>query len=107
VRKYRDKSAKGYVFPFAMNNQDWDFEDAVSWNKWQNRKQKTLQDINEYLHKFESIFHVKGITLYTFRHSSFTHAVNSKGSNLMKIAREGATSIDMLESHYYHLQDTI
>ena len=107
VRKYRGKSTKGYVFPFAMNNHDWVFDDAASWNKWQNRKQKTLQDINEYLHKFESILHVKGITLYTFRHSSFTHAVNSKGSNLMKIAREGATSIDMLESHYYHLQDTI
>ena len=107
VCKYRGKSTKGYVFPFTMNNYDWDFDNAVSWNKWQNRKQKTLQDINEFLHKFESILHVKEITLYTFRHSAFTHAVNAKGSNLMRIAREGSTSIDMLENHYYHLQDTV
>ena len=107
VRKYRGRSAKGYVFPFAMNNYAWYFDDAVSWNKWHNRKQKTLQDINKFLHKLESVLHVDGITLYTFRHSAFTHAVNIKGSNLLKIAREGATSIDMLESHYYHLQDTI
>ena len=51
IRKYRGKSTKGYVFPFAMNNHDWNFDNAVSWNKWQNRKQKTLQDINEFLHK--------------------------------------------------------
>ena len=107
VCKYRGKSTKGYVFPFTMNNYDWDFDNAVSWNKWQNRKQKTLQDINEFLHKFESILHIKEITLYTFRHSAFTHAVNAKGSNLMRIAREGSTSIDMLENHYYHLQDTV
>ena len=107
VRKYCGKSTKGYVFPFAMNNHEWNFDDAASWNKWHNRKQKTLQDINEFLHKFENVLHVDGITLYTFRHSTFTHAVNTKGSNLLKIAREGATSIDMLENHYYHLQDTI
>ena len=107
VRKYCEKSTKGYVFPFAMNNHEWNFDDAASWNKWHNRKQKTLQDINEFLHKFENVLHVDGITLYTFRHSTFTHAVNTKGSNLLKIAREGATSIDMLENHYYHLQDTI
>lgn len=107
VRKYRGESSKGYVFPFAMNNYDWNFDDAVSWNKWYNRKQKILQDINAFLHKFEDILKVEGITIYTFRHSAFTHAINAKGSNLLKIAREGATSIDMLESHYYHLQDTI
>lgn len=105
ICRYKGKSTKGYIFPFAMNNYDWNFDDATSWNKWHNRKQKTLQDINEYLRKFESILHVKGMTLYTFRHSTFTHSLNAKGCNMLKIAREGATSIDMLENHYYHLQD--
>lgn len=107
VRKYSGKSAKGYVFPFALNNYDWDFDNADSWNKWSNRKQKQQEDINVFLHKCEAALGVKGITLYTFRHSTFTHAVNEKGSNLMKIAREGATSVKMLEDHYYHLQTAI
>lgn len=107
VSKYRGKSAKGYVFPFSMNNYDWDFSNAESWNKWSNRKQKALEDINTFLHKWEDILKVKSLTIYTFRHSTFTHAVNEKGSNLMKIAKEGATSVKMLENHYYHLQNSI
>lgn len=107
VNKYKGQSAKGYVFPFSMNNYDWDFSNADSWNKWHNRKQKTLQDINTFLHKFENVLNVETITLYTFRHSAFTHATNNKGCNLLKIAKEGATSVKMLESYYYHLQAVI
>ena len=101
--KYRGLSSEGYVFPFSMNNQYWDFSDAGSWNRWNNRKQKTLEDINSFLHKVEPMLGVQHITLYTFRHSAFTNAINSPGCNLLKLAKEGGTSIKMLEEHYYHL----
>lgn len=105
VAKYKGQSLKGYIFPFSMNNYDWDYTDADSWNKWHNRKQKQLQDINTFLHKFEKPLHIKGtITIYSFRHAAFTHAINSKDCNLLKIAKEGATSVKMLEQHYYHQQ---
>ena len=105
ISKYKGQSAKGYIFPFSMNNYDWDFEDAKSWNRWHNRKQKTLQDINEFLHKFEKPLKINGtITLYSFRHAAFTHAITKKGCNLMQIAKEGGTSVKMLEQHYYHQQ---
>ena len=104
INKYKGQSAKGYIFPFSMNNYDWDFEDAKSWNRWHNRKQKTLQDINEFLHKFEKPLKINGtITTYSFRHSALTHAVNKKDCNLMQIAKESGTSVKMLEQHYYHL----
>lgn len=105
IAKYKGKLEKGYIFPFSMNDYDWDYADAESWNKWHNRKQKQLQDINEFLHKFEKAMRIEGtITLYSFRHSAFTHAINAKDCNLMKIAKEGATSVKMLEQHYYHQQ---
>lgn len=104
IQKYDGMSSKGYIFPFAMNNYDYDFNDPESWNKWYDRKQKALLALNNYLHKFEKILGVSPITAYTFRHTAFTHAINKENSNLMKIAKEGATSIKMLESHYYHIE---
>ena len=87
-----------------MNNYDYDFNDPESWNRWYDRKQKALLALNNYLHKFEKVLGVSPITAYTFRHTAFTHAINKENSNLMKIAKEGATSIKMLESHYYHIE---
>lgn len=105
LNKYCAVSVAGYVFPFPMNNHYWDFNDAASWNKWNNRKQKTLENINQFLHKVEPLIGAHSVTLYTFRHSAFTHAINSPNCNLLRLAKEGGTSIKMLESHYYHLDN--
>ena len=101
IEKYRGKSSKGYVFPFAMNEYDWDFKDAVSFNKWNNRKQATQERINVFLRKVADIFGVNKLTIYTFRHSTFTHKIVS-GANLMQLAKEGGTSVSMLEHHYFN-----
>ena len=37
IKKYAGKSSMGYVFPFAMNEYDWQLKDNVSFNKWYNR----------------------------------------------------------------------
>lgn len=103
IKKYRNKSQQGYIFPFSMNDYNWDMADACSWNKWHNRKQRQLEMINAFLHKFENILGVDELTLYSFRHSRFTHALNMNGCNYMQLAKEGATSIKMFEEHYYHL----
>lgn len=110
IEKYKGQSSQGYVFPFAMNEYDWSdaFNEtdwnAKKWNNWNNRKQRTLEMINVWLKKVaDKIFEgneVPRLTLYTFRHSAFTHACNADNANWGITAMEGGTSIKMLESRY-------
>lgn len=101
INHYKGQSAKGYIFPFALNEYDWDYNNAESWNKWNNRKQRAIDMVNQWLKKVAVIL---GITFplvcYTFRHSTLSHACMSKGANYMQIALEAATSPDMLLKHY-------
>lgn len=103
IKKYEGQSSRGYVFPFAMNEYDWSGlkEDAEKWNKWNIRKQRALEMINVWLKKVQKPIGFDGnLTLYTFRHSAFTHACNADNANWGLIALEGGTSIKMLERHY-------
>ena len=102
IKKYRGKSTQGYIFPFTMNELNWNFNDSKSWNKWQNKKQSQLEAINKFLHKFVNILNTKPITLYTFRHTAFTLALQDKKCNIIELAKQGGTSIDMLSKSYYH-----
>ena len=101
IDKYKGKSCQGHIFPFAMNEYNWDFKDALSFQKWHNKKQYTLQCINYFLSKVASILKVEELTTYTFRHSTFTHKIQA-GENIMQLAKEGGTSVIMLEKHYYN-----
>lgn len=102
IDKYKGMSEHGYIFPFSMNNYDWDMSDAKDWNKWNNRKTRLQEMINNWLR--DKVIKAMNLdiplTLYTFRHSTFTHACRAKGADLMKIALEGGTSILMLQNHY-------
>lgn len=101
ISKYKNKSSQGYIFPFSMNEYKWDFSDAKSWNRWNNRKSRALEMINQWLKKVSKIIKVDfEMTIYTFRHSAFTHACMKDGANYMKIALDGGTSIDMLQKYY-------
>ena len=101
IAKYKGKSSKGYIFPFSMNEYDWDFNNAKSWNNWNNRKARALEMINSFLKKVQTIIGVTfPLTLYTFRHSTLTHSCMSEGANYMKIALKAGTSPDMLLKHY-------
>lgn len=102
IEKYKGKSKQGYIFPFSMNEYHWDMKDAASWNKWNNRKQTTQEQINSWLrNKVAKVIGVNfRLTLYTFRHSTLTHACMADGANWGAIALESGTSIKMLQEHY-------
>ena len=101
IKKYAGQSTKGYIFPFAMNEYDWCFKDDVSFNKWYNRNQAQLYTINQFLKKVAKELKLGRLTIYTFRHSAFTHNILN-GANLMKLAKEGGTSIEMFQRHYFN-----
>lgn len=101
ISKYKGQSAQGYVFPFAVNNYAWDFNDAKSWNAWNLRKGKTLEMIRNWLRKVKDILAIDfDLTLYTFRRSALTHACMADDANIMRIALSAGTSYDMLQKHY-------
>ncbi|MDR3143077.1 MAG: hypothetical protein LBU37_15325 [Tannerellaceae bacterium] len=102
IRKYKGKSSKGYIFPFSMNEYDWDIYSSVGFRKWDNSKKSTLEKINEFLAKVKKELKVKEFTLYTLRHSKFTHEIEAGEKSILKIAKEGGTSVKMLEDNYYH-----
>lgn len=102
IAKYNGKSSQGYIFPFSMNEYNWDMMDAKSWNQWNNRKARLQEMINKWLREkvakalnWDIVPH-----LYTFRHSTLTHACMSESANFMYIALDGGTSIEMLQRHY-------
>ena len=103
IEKYKGQSSKGYVFPFAMNEYDWNIYDPESHNKWYNKKQATFERINAFLKKVQVFLEIEEpLTMYTFRHTTFTHEINQGKKNILQIAKEGGTSVKMLEHHYYN-----
>lgn len=75
---------------------------ANSWNKWNNRKARLQEMINKWLReKVAKALNWDIVpNLYTFRHSTLTHACLSEGANFMLIALDAGTSIEMLQKHY-------
>lgn len=101
IAKYKGKSSKGYIFPFSLNEYDWDYTNAQSWNKWNNRKNRALEMVRVWLKKVQKVLKLDfDLTLYTFRRSALSHACMADGANLMRIALNGGTSVDMLQKHY-------
>lgn len=102
IRKYKGQSKQGYIFPFSLNEYNWDMMSAKDWNKWNNRKARLQEMINSWLRNkvakalnWDIVPH-----LYTFRRSTLTHACMSEGANILQIALNGGTSIKMLQRHY-------
>jgi integrase len=104
IDKYKGKSSKGYVFPFAINEVDWNFDDPDNWNKWNNKKAKQLEKVNHFLKQVAGVLGVERDALYNyiFRHTTFTHEIEKNNKSLLTIAKEGGTSIDMLGKNYYN-----
>lgn len=103
IGKYKGVSSNGYIFPFSMNEYNWDFDNAKEWGKWNNRKQSTLEKINAFLKKAAKFIGVKSedFTLYTFRHSVITHEIEKGNKDAMIIAKEAGTSYKMIDKHYF------
>lgn len=101
INQYKGQSSKGYLFPFSLNEYDWDYNNATSWNKWNNRKQRAIEMVNQWLKKVAVLLGVNfPLVCYTFRHSTLSHACMADGANWGRIALESATSIEMLQKHY-------
>lgn len=100
IDKYKNQSTKGYIFPFSLNNHDWDFNNADSWNNWNNRHTRALEMVNKWLKKVQNILGVDfPITTYTFRRSALSHAC-SECDNYLQVALDAGTSVNMLQKHY-------
>lgn len=106
IAKYSGKSSQGYIFPFSLNEYNWDMMNAKSWNNWNNRKARLQEMINKWLR--EKVAKALGWDivphLYTFRHSTLTHACMAEGASWGIIALNGGTSIDMLQATTYLIQ---
>lgn len=101
IGKYKGMSSKGYIFPFSMNEKDWNLSDKQSWNTWRNRQARVQDNINKWLKQVAALLGWKiKVTLYTFRRTTLTHACMAANANLMEIALSAGTSVKMLQDHY-------
>lgn len=100
IRKYKGQSTKGYIFPFALNERDWDYTTPASYKLHYAKWNRLLEQINTFLHKLEKPLKFKGLTLYMFRHTAFTVACKEMKESYFEIAAHGGTSLKMLEDHY-------
>ena len=101
IRKYKGQSSKGYVFPFAINEYDWNFKDPESYRKHYRKWNRVLFQINTFLSKMEKPLGFPELTLYMFRHTAFTIACKEMKESVFVIAKQGGTSVEMLEKHYF------
>ena len=89
-----------------MNNYQWNMKDPKSWNKWENRKNSSLQRINSFLKKCIPVLKLnlkenERFSIYSFRHTAFTIAINKFNINPLVLAKKGGTSVQMLDETYY------
>lgn len=101
VMKYKGKSKAGYVFPFALNDTRWNFDDPMQFHYHYYKGNHICGRINKFLHKIGKILNLPfQLTLYAFRRSAITHAIIDNKMPLAMIAKTAGTSIEMLEKHY-------
>lgn len=101
IRKYKGQSSKGYVFPFALNEYDWDYNNPESYRKHYRKWNRVLFQINTFLSKMEAPLGFPDLTLYIFRHAAFTISCKEMKDSVFVIAKQGGTSVEMLEKHYF------
>lgn len=102
INKYRGVSKGGYLLPLPMNETEHDITTVDGFSRWDYYKNKTCGCINAHLKKIgENIGLSFPLSLYTFRRSAITHAVNNGDLNIAKIAGRAGTSLDMIGKHYY------
>lgn len=100
VRKYKGQSSKGYIFPFALNEYDWNYTDPANYRRHYAKWNRLLEQINTFLGKMEKPLKFHELTLYIFRHTAFTVACKEMKESYFEIAAHGGTSVKMLEDHY-------
>lgn len=101
INRYKGQSKGGYLLPLPMNETSWDT--ITDFAKWNIRVKNVEQRINKYLKKWASALSldVSDLTIYDFRHTAITHAVNA-GRDVFEVARLAGTSVDVIGKHYYN-----
>lgn len=101
IERYKGQSKGGYLLPFTFNETSWDIVEQH--HTWNIRVKNVEQRINKYLKVWASALSldVQKLTIYAFRHSAITHAVNA-GRDVFEVARLAGTSVDVIGKHYYN-----
>lgn len=101
IKKYWKSTGNDYLLPFKGNLSEPDLTVPSEYIAYLTKSTRFLRKISYALRNIEWIGHERG-TSYLFRHSAFTHEINACKKPIMQIAKEGGTSVAMLEKHYYN-----
>lgn len=103
IDKYKGMSKGGYLLPLPINETNWGLLDGDIYATWEIRRKNTVQHINGWLKRIKKTLNLNTpeLTMYTFRHSAITHALNN-GENVFDVAMTAGTSVAMIEKHYYN-----
>lgn len=103
IQRYKGKSKGGYIIPLSMNETHWDIDNPETYRTWNAKIKGVEAGINRYLKKWAKALklEVADLSLYDFRHSAITHALN-EGQNVFQVALAAGTSVVKIEQHYYN-----
>lgn len=101
INRYKGQSKGGYLLPLPMNEIGWNV--VTDFNSWNIRVKNVEQRINKLLKKIATALQlaVSDLSMYDFRHSAITHALNA-GENPFAVAQMAGTSVAKIEQHYYN-----
>lgn len=101
INRYKGKSKGGYLLPLPMNETSWNI--VTDFKCWNIRVKNVEQRINALLKKIANALQlaVSDLSMYDFRHSAITHALNA-GVNPFAVAQMAGTSVAKIEQHYYN-----
>ena len=87
--------------PLPMNEISWNV--VTDFKRWNVRVKNVEQRINKLLKKIAKALQlaVSDLSMYDFRHSAITHALNA-GENPFAVAQMAGTSVAKIEQHYYN-----
>ena len=101
INRYKGQSKGGYLLPLPMNEISWNV--VTDFKRWNVRVKNVEQRINKLLKKIAKALQlaVSDLSMYDFRHSAITHALNA-GENPFAVAQMAGTSVAKIEQHYYN-----
>lgn len=101
INRYKGQSKGGYLLPLPMNETCWNM--VADFKRWNIRVKNVEQRINKLLKKIANALQlaVSDLSMYDFRHSAITHALNA-GENPFAVAQMAGTSVAKIEQHYYN-----
>lgn len=106
IEKYKGQSNGGYLLPYSINNKCWNMDNAKECHTRLNNCDKAEGRVNKWLKKVAKHLNITlennaPLTMYTFRHTAITNAID-QGFSPMVVAKLAGTSVAMIEKTYYN-----